>query len=424
MKWLSRTSVLLSFLVVGSGAVQAQRLPAPVSERGTIAIAIEAKPPIKIGKVPVVQVFFARLDPGVDPLAAIDVVPSSYSGRNQVYLLNAPPGRYVAVAAITEGVGGNASFRAITFLSAATIAETEVAVVPGRISFMGSFSLQMSTRVAEADAAQSHYYRLLEPGAAGRSGFARALFGPSYIAELVEARKDAEAASAFWTEAIEKVFKREPAWAEAARREIDSPPVPRDAGLRGTIADGQYTSPNGLFTVAIPQPSNFAGIPYSLSEATADEVGESREQDIVTFSVNDFGTYLVAGVLRVPADVAARMDADRQNALRNLCAGAVRGWRLDLDTLPPPAQESFVDTPLGEAAVGIYRIEKGSFLVAATGRRPTQEDRFDTNVACVAGRRGTVLVHVVAQNDSAPDDAVAVAQMAIDLFREVRPAAP
>jgi hypothetical protein len=421
---LSVSIAASSFLVVASGSAHAQRLPAPDPERGTIAVSIEAKPPIKIGKMPATQVYFARLDSGADPFAAIDVIPSSHSSRGQVYLLNAPPGRYVAVAALLEGVGGNASFQTMTFLSAATISQTEVAVVPGRITLMGRFKVQASLKIDEADAAQSHYYRLLSPGSAGRSGFARAMSGPVYLAELLEATKDSEGATAFWTEAAEKVFKREPVWAEAARREIDRPPVPLGTGPRGTVAEGRYTSPNDLFTVGIPKPSNFAGVPYSISEATADEVGEARQQDIVTFFVNDFGTYLVAGVLRVSADVAARLETDRRMGLRDLCSGAVRGWRLDLETLPAPAQESFVDTPLGEAVVAVYRVPKGSFLRAAQGRRPTADDRFDTNVACAAGRRGTVLVHVVAQNDSAPDDAGAVAQMAIDLFRDLRPTAP
>jgi hypothetical protein len=228
-------------MVVASGSTHAQRLPPPDPEHGTIAVAIEAKPPMKIGKMPAVQVYFAKVDAGVDPFGAIDVIPSSYAARSQAYLLNAPAGKYVAVAALLEGVGGNASFQAMMFLSAATISETEVSVIPGRISFMGRFSVQTSLKMAEADAAQSHYYRLLSPGAAGRTGFARAMAGPAYIAELVEATKDPEVATEFWTEAIEKVFKREPAWADAVQREIDTPPVPRDADSPGTIAGRSAT---------------------------------------------------------------------------------------------------------------------------------------------------------------------------------------
>ena len=169
MKWMLGSSIAAWFLVVASGSAHAQRLPPPDPERGTIAVAIEAKPPIKIGKMPTAQVYFARLDSGVDPFGAIDVLPSSYSSRGQAYLLNAPPGRYVAIAALLEGVGGNASFQTMTFLSAATISQTEVAVVPGRISLMGRFLVQTSLKMDQADAAQSHYYRLLSPGSAGRS---------------------------------------------------------------------------------------------------------------------------------------------------------------------------------------------------------------------------------------------------------------
>jgi hypothetical protein len=187
--------------------------------------------------------------------------------------------------------------------------------------------------------------------------------------------------------------------------------------LQGSISEDIYTSPNRLFSVKIPKPSNWAGVPFSIT--SLDTKGDSG-YDKVMFHVGDFGAYLVASVRLMPANSVDLMDKDDpQTVLRNLSQVTLMGWRVDLGALPSVAQESFSESPHGQAIVRVYRAKKGSFLASAQGRRPTREDAFDTNIASMVARKGAVIVYVLAQNDSSPNDAGAVAKMATNLFRDM-----
>jgi hypothetical protein len=187
--------------------------------------------------------------------------------------------------------------------------------------------------------------------------------------------------------------------------------------FRGSISGDTYTSANRLFSVRIPKPSNWAGVAYAVTNL--DTTG-SADHDDVMFRAGDFGIYLVAGAGRVPADSAALMDKDdARTVLRNLSQATLMKWRADLSALPPVVQESFIESPQGQAIVRVYRAEKGSFLARAQGRRPTREDAFDTNIASLVTRQESVIVYALAQNDSSPNDAGAVAKMATDLFRDM-----
>jgi hypothetical protein len=137
------------------------------------------------------------------------------------------------------------------------------------------------------------------------------------------------------------------------------------------------------------------------------------------FHAPDFGIYLVVGARRVPADSAALMDKDDpRTVLRNLSQATLMGWRRDLGVLPAMAQESFIESRYGEAIVRVYLAEKGSFLARAQGRRPARDDAFDTNIASMVARQGSVVVYVLAQNDSSPSVGT-VTNMAIEFFRDV-----
>jgi hypothetical protein len=186
---------------------------------------------------------------------------------------------------------------------------------------------------------------------------------------------------------------------------------------QGTVRDGEYMSPNGMFSVRAPKPSNWANVPYAVTNLNTTG---NADHDEVMFHAGDFGTYLVAGAGRVPADSAALMNKDdARTVLRNLSQATLMKWRADLGALPSVVQESFIESPHGEAIVRVYRAEKGSFLARAQGRRPTREDTFDTNIASLVTRQGAVIVYALAQNDSSPNDAGAVAKMATDLFRDM-----
>ncbi len=207
--------VLASLLLVGTFAeAKPPLLPPPDPGRGSIGVTIRAIPPMKIGRMTAVQVYFARRDV-VNPEY---VVSSNYSNKKQVYLLNAKPGRYVAVAARLRGTG--AGFTYVAFFPMEMLPETEVTVVPGELVFMGDFLVQTSTKMDEVDPTQSYFYRLIWPEAANSGFLARTFSGQApYTATLRRVTKTVEREHDFWSLAQRKVFKKEPAWRAFAERQ-------------------------------------------------------------------------------------------------------------------------------------------------------------------------------------------------------------
>ena len=190
------------------------------------------------------------------------------------------------------------------------------------------------------------------------------------------------------------------------------------ASPQGAVRDDEYASPNRMFLVRIPEPLNRFGVRYTITPL--DTKGDSQ-YDKVMFHVADFGTYLVASARRMPAVSVPLMDKDdHRTVLQNVSRASLMAWRTDLEATAEIVRESFVDSQYGEAIVRVYLVKKGSLLVRAQGRRPTREDAFDTNIASVVARQGLVVVYVLAENDTSPNDTGALVKMAIDFFREMK----
>jgi hypothetical protein len=194
-------------------------------------------------------VYFVRVEEGGDPLSGQVLIPSNYFEDGYVYLLNATPGDYAAVAAAwlhsgggtqteTMPVGGSGGFSGsvgvsytappierITLLPGDAIQATLVEVKPGRVAFMGEWilsdpSLKEIGDDDDADAAQRHYFRLMEAEGLGTSH--RRGFDPesdrsdaAWAAFLPHARK--RLADAGWSGIFEDTVKTtRPAVAGAA----------------------------------------------------------------------------------------------------------------------------------------------------------------------------------------------------------------
>lgn len=212
--------VVGSLIVFGLAVAKAQPVPEPDSARATIAVSIEGKPPAGFGKMTGVQVSFVRVQDDEDILNAEYVITSNYSRNGQVYLLNARPGRYVAVATqFARRVG----FDYHAFFSMDMIPQTEITVSAGEMVFMGSFSVNTSTKMSEADAAQSHYFRLVLPTEATQGFAGRTFLGgiSAYTATLSEVSKDAAGEEDFWSDAQRRVFRRQPIWQARAQQKLD-----------------------------------------------------------------------------------------------------------------------------------------------------------------------------------------------------------
>ena len=135
---------------------------------------------------------------------------SNYKDDGYFYLLNPPPGRYVAVAAVTTttpsvpeapaphfdekegkwntdtppghrpwGSPAPASFDQAIYFDEDLVRQTEVTTRPGSLSFMGEFLVHTSV-LRETDPVQSHYFRLLQPGES-KNWLVQALFRSSGI---------------------------------------------------------------------------------------------------------------------------------------------------------------------------------------------------------------------------------------------------
>lgn len=169
--------------------------PAPLDkERSVIGISVNVRAPIRLFSSQAQRVYFVRIESG-DPIYQETLIPSNYTKGDYVYLLNAKPGRYAAVAAsyervnavpmfplplppgISVTVGAPTVFKSTTYFSEELIHKISVEVKPSTVAFMGEFIIDSSVGVEGADQAQAHYYRLLEPSAESRNAFLTLMSG-------------------------------------------------------------------------------------------------------------------------------------------------------------------------------------------------------------------------------------------------------
>jgi len=149
----------LAALVLAACATGCASTPAPGPKEPTapgsalLGVLFEARPPIAFGSEPQRVVAFVKLEEGEDPLAADTWLQASYEEGGRVYLLDAEPGEYVAVACAAEGM--------MTFLDEDMIRRTRVTVPRGGVAFMGKFVVDQHFSWSGSDAAQKHYRKLM-----------------------------------------------------------------------------------------------------------------------------------------------------------------------------------------------------------------------------------------------------------------------
>ena len=118
-------------------------------------------------------VYFIRLDGTERVRGHFPLLRSNFRQANQYYLLNAPPGRYAAVAAsrmvgvpTTQvnymGPYGPSQFFT-TYFPEPMIRQTIVEVKAGGVAFMGNYSVRKDVDFYAGDETQAHYRWLVEP---------------------------------------------------------------------------------------------------------------------------------------------------------------------------------------------------------------------------------------------------------------------
>lgn len=155
---------------------------------------------------------FARLGDGGE-LIADELYQTTVERDDHYYLLNAKPGRYVAVAAAYArslrtgaALGGGVTFRASRvfgeniLFSEALVRQTLVEVRPGMLAVMGEFDFDIEGRMGfapsaagfmrEADKVQLHYAKALDPQMETRGATSAIKF---YRGAFKSAQRDAAA---------------------------------------------------------------------------------------------------------------------------------------------------------------------------------------------------------------------------------------
>jgi len=196
--------VLLIGSLLGCASIPSAEDP----DSSAIGIRFETHVPI-FGHLPSI-VFFVRTENDGD-IAQTQVIASNFARKGRLYLLNAPPGKYAAVASFrSDRYAGY-----LTVFSKELIDSTRVEAVPGKLVFMGSYSLSESVRMGSAEPIQKHYAELLAPGTSG-SVIKQFLVGyHPYRGTMQKGRRDEAAQTEFLTESREDFAGS--GWEEIAR---------------------------------------------------------------------------------------------------------------------------------------------------------------------------------------------------------------
>ncbi|WP_347275451.1 NBR1-Ig-like domain-containing protein [Candidatus Kuenenia sp.] len=234
--------------------------------------------------------------------------------------------------------------------------------------------------------------------------------GPETVTVLVEAMHDANAIRRQL--AIQLLAHLGPTAKEAAstlRELADHDPEPRVRNVAnealklierlGVVSEDKYSSPRNWFSVQVPKSSNWANVPFSIMDTSVNQP-KGNNYDLVTFEVKDFGEVLIASVRDIPDDVLDKMKRDnKRTILSNLANKALSDWR-DFPIKSKVVDETYVSTPHGKSLLRVYKAEKASLLVRASGHRPTASDTFDTLIAVIVAKQKNHYIYAIAENDA------------------------
>ena len=207
--------------------------PPPPEGPGSAGVCIELRTRVPIGlfKQKVDEVVFARLSPGVSDARNGELFSSNHVDGEYLYLLNAPPGEYVAVLAVRRQRQGSPSQGAdlsvgatdyTTFFDEDLIRTTRTTVVPGEIAFMGAYAVDQSVGLSDADSTQLHFFRKIAPGAEHRGYLSGLLSGDyHYRGTLIEASHGTETEMKFRKDA--SAHLAESGWASTLAGEGPNP---------------------------------------------------------------------------------------------------------------------------------------------------------------------------------------------------------
>jgi hypothetical protein len=152
-----------------------------------------------------------RAEKAAEGFGAESVIVSNFSKGENVYLLNAEPGRYVAIGA--ELINPGLETRTVVVFSKADLGQTEVEVRAGSVAFMGEIKTEGSMKKRELDEVQATSLNIIMESSK-KLGVMERVLNPNYAYPgVIKSVERGEATdSEFWNSASFNHFKYEPAW--------------------------------------------------------------------------------------------------------------------------------------------------------------------------------------------------------------------
>jgi hypothetical protein len=154
--------MLIALSLLGCGLPKSLRV-AETKDSSVIGISIRTIT-LKIFNNKPETVYFVKLDEKDENNLGNKIIPSNYARGNYVYLINAKPGKYAAVASFFTQTDNSYN----SFYNAAIIKSTIIDVGPNQIVFAGKLSIENKMKnlyqniEQNGDKAQLHYYNLLK----------------------------------------------------------------------------------------------------------------------------------------------------------------------------------------------------------------------------------------------------------------------
>jgi len=177
----SSYAIILSvFLIFKLGAcATGPKIKPENPQSSVVGITVNYQTPITLPFMwyPADFIYFVKLSDGENILEGTNLIKANYSRLENLYLLNATPGRYIAVAAgyINQGTGigiGPFSIRIdsehVLLFPESLVKQTEVSVQSNQVCYMGQYNVRQNLSFSDLDATQTYYYDVVVPEHLGK----------------------------------------------------------------------------------------------------------------------------------------------------------------------------------------------------------------------------------------------------------------
>jgi len=201
---------LLVALTPSSPAISVH-LPAPDPARGLLGVSFAFHLHLTPKGGTADTVYFVKAEKAASGFGADDLIVSNFEKSGNVYLLNAEPGRYVAIGA--EIIDPGTMHRSVVVFSQSDIPRTEIEVRAKSVALMGVIQTEGSWKQRELDSVQTNSLTLILARSTRFPGVERALNPDFAHPAVIKSIERGEAAdSGFWYSARTNHFRNEAAW--------------------------------------------------------------------------------------------------------------------------------------------------------------------------------------------------------------------